>query len=81
MRNPPRQVVPWILSDHREDKVKVVSPYRSMSEILSIHNAVKRSAEDSDDEDASADEEISEAVQTRGTALVTLRNVPPYTLW
>ena len=50
--------------------------------VPSVQSSRKRKAkENSDDEEASADEEPSEAVQTRGTVLVTLRNVPPYTLW
>ncbi|KIP11754.1 hypothetical protein PHLGIDRAFT_63176 [Phlebiopsis gigantea 11061_1 CR5-6] len=42
----------------------------------------KREAGNSDREDISADEaEGSQSAQTRGTILVTLRNVTPYTLW
>ena len=49
-----------------------------------VQSSRKRKAnDDSDDErEASADETApSKAVQHRGTVLITLRNVPPYTSW
>ena len=45
----------------------------------------KRNPEDGSDDDEADLEDVSQDINTarpaRGTVLVTLRNVPPYTLW
>ena len=46
------------------------------------HRKSEADAESDDEQDTFVDEDgPSDAVQIRGTVLITLRNVVPYTLW
>ena len=60
------------------------APLLSTGPIPVVHVAKKKKSEDdeSGDEDAPGkSQELANAPAPRGTVLITLRNVPPYTLW
>ncbi|KAI0718926.1 hypothetical protein C8T65DRAFT_569920 [Cerioporus squamosus] len=65
--------------------LRSAAPLLVSGPIPTIHKArkKKRDADDDSGEDAGSDEEKMDDVpqQARGTVLITLRNVPPYTLW
>ncbi|KZS93320.1 hypothetical protein SISNIDRAFT_77687 [Sistotremastrum niveocremeum HHB9708] len=62
--------------------LRSVSPFLAPGPPPSIRGRrKKKSDDDSDEEEQESGDEETHTLSTRGTVLVTLRNVPPYTLW